>query len=65
MMPFLSVSSIRFIKIIEEPDMAAGGGPSLEQWKKMSKRERLRYWAFMVVLVMMASTAVAYAFLAR
>jgi hypothetical protein len=31
----------------------------------MSKRERLRYWAFMVVLVMMASTAVAYAFLAR
>jgi hypothetical protein len=45
--------------------MAAGGGPSLDQWKQMSKKERLRYWIFMAVLITLASTAVAYALLVR
>ena len=43
--------------------MAAGGGPSLDQWAKMSKRERRRYWTFMAVLAAVALTAVAYALL--
>jgi hypothetical protein len=45
--------------------MAAGGGPSLDQWKQMSKKERLRYWIFMAVLIALTSTAVAYALLVR
>jgi hypothetical protein len=50
-------------RVNEELKMAAGGGPSLDQWTKMSKQERRRYWTFMAVLAAVALTAVAYALL--
>jgi hypothetical protein len=52
-------------KPIKEIDMAAGGGPSLDQWKRMSKTERRKYWIFIGVLMALATSAVAYALLSQ
>lgn len=38
--------------------MASGGGPTPEQWARMSKRQKIFYWVFIAVIAVVIGGAV-------
>ncbi|WP_255451522.1 hypothetical protein [Trinickia terrae] len=38
--------------------MATGGGPTPEQWARMSKKQKTVYWVFIAVIAVMIGSAV-------
>jgi hypothetical protein len=38
--------------------MASGGGPTPEQWARMSRRQKILYWIFIGVVAIVIGSAV-------
>lgn len=38
--------------------MATGGGPTPEQWARMSKKQKIFYWVFIAVVAALIGSAV-------